>query len=77
MVAMPASVGWTALGLLTTAVLDPQNAAVFERHNIGSPGDLREAARKLDERQYRDGHNFGHTRQQSARRRLHDITAGC
>ncbi len=31
--------------------------SVFERYNIVSPGDLREAARKLDEAR---GHNFGH-----------------
>ena len=31
--------------------------SVFERYNIVSPGDLRDAARKLDEAR---GHNFGH-----------------
>ena len=40
--------------------------SVFERYNIVSPGDLREAARKLDERQHRDGHTFGHTGPKSA-----------
>ena len=35
---------------------------MFERYNIVSPGDLVEAARKLDAvRQNRDGHTFGHT----------------
>jgi len=40
--------------------------AVFERYNIVSPGDLLDAARKLDERQQRDGHNSGHTGQKMA-----------
>ena len=39
---------------------------VFERYTIVSPGDLREAARKLDARQERDGHTFGHTDAKSA-----------
>ena len=32
--------------------------SVFERYNIVSPGDLRDAARRLDDRH---GHTFGHT----------------
>ena len=32
--------------------------SVFERYNIVSPGDLRDAARRLDEAA---GHTFGHT----------------
>jgi hypothetical protein len=40
--------------------------SVFERYHIVSPGDLREAARKLDARQFGDGHTFGHTEQKSA-----------
>jgi hypothetical protein len=32
--------------------------SVFERYNIVSPGDLRDAARKLDEARR---HTFGHT----------------
>ena len=31
--------------------------SVFERYNIVSPGDLRDAARRLDEA---GGHTFGH-----------------
>ena len=37
--------------------------SVFERYNIVSSGDLREAARKLDEA---GGHTFGHAGQNSA-----------
>ena len=37
--------------------------SVFERYNIVSPGDLRDAARKLDEAR---GHNFGHNGAKSA-----------
>jgi len=37
--------------------------SVFERYNIVSPGDLRDAARKLDEAR---GHTFGHTAAKSA-----------
>jgi integrase len=36
--------------------------AVFDRYDIVSSGDQRDAARKLDlARQFGDGHNFGHT----------------
>jgi hypothetical protein len=41
--------------------------SVFERYNIVSSGDLREAARKLDEAR---GHNSGHNDRKSA------VTAG-
>ena len=37
--------------------------SVFERYNIVSPGDVREAARKLDAAR---GHNFGHNSQKQA-----------
>ena len=37
--------------------------SVFERYNIVSAGDLRDAARRLDEAR---GHTFGHTGQKSA-----------
>jgi hypothetical protein len=37
--------------------------SVFERYNILSPGDLREAARKLDEAR---GHNTAHNGSQQA-----------
>lgn len=37
-----------------------QTRSVFERYNIVSGGDLRDAARKLDAaRPERDGHTFG------------------
>jgi len=36
--------------------------SVFDRYDIVSSGDQRDAARKLDlARQFGDGHNFGHT----------------
>jgi integrase len=37
--------------------------SVFERYNIVSPGDLRDAARKLDDAR---GHTFGHTATKTA-----------
>ena len=37
--------------------------SVFERYNIVSPGDLRDAARRLDEAR---GHTFGHTATKTA-----------
>ncbi len=37
--------------------------SVFERDNIVSPGDLRDAARRLDEVR---GHTFGHTEAKTA-----------
>ena len=41
--------------------------SVFERYHIVSPGDLREAARRLDAWAGRDGHTDGHTFNNPAR----------
>jgi integrase len=52
--------------------------SVFERYNIVSPGDLRDAARKLDlARQFGDGHTFGHTDAKNGCRRLSRLGTKC
>ncbi len=48
--------------------------SVFERYNIVSSGDLREAARKLDEAR---GHNFGHNDAETRRGDRLSIAASC
>ena len=48
--------------------------SVFERYNIVSPGDLRDAARRLDERH---GHTFGHTEREIGRCQPDPLAASC